>query len=174
MAEEIDVLDVIAGISETDRTFYTNIRYLDSATRNNVVSAHLRNTREALGLIRNYMDPPPMRTPVRAQRMVFNIPLTFDTSGNFFDPVPVYPSAQQIAAAVETRVTLSDTTCAICQEAVTLGTRIRHCGHSFHGTCIGQWFTLNPRCPVCRHDIRQFTQAPLQTSNDRSLHTDEE
>ena len=106
--------------------------------------------------------------------MVFNIPLTFDLSGNFFDPVAVYPTAQQVAAAVETRVPLTDTTCAICQETVALGTRLRHCGHCFHGTCIAQWFTLNTRCPVCRHDIRQFTQAPLQNSNDRSLHADQE
>jgi hypothetical protein len=170
MAEELDTLDVINALTHTERVFYSNMRYLDSATRNNVILAHQRNMRDALGILRSYIDPP-IRAPPRAQHMVFNIPLTFDGSGNFFDPVPVYPTAAQIANAVETRVAVADTTCAICQEAVTLGTRLRHCGHCFHGTCIAQWFTMSTRCPVCRHDIRQFTQTARQTNNDSSVHT---
>ena len=168
MAEELDALDVVNALTQTDRAFYSNMRYLDSATRNNVVLTHQRNTQMALNLVRTYMTPP----APRARHMVFNIPLTFDTSGNFFDPVPVYPTAAQIANAVDTRVTVQDTTCAICQEPVTLATRLRHCGHSFHGTCIAQWFSLNTRCPVCRHDIRQFTQTARQTNNDSGVHTD--
>lgn len=171
MSEEIDVLEVVHSLTLTDRQFYSNIRYLDSATRNNVVLAHERNTREALAVLRTYVEPPPpARNPRR--HMVFNIPLNIDLSGNFFDPVFVRPSAGVINAATETQVPVTNTMCSICQESVTSATRIRHCGHCFHGDCLSQWFTLNPRCPVCRHDIRELTNIGPQTPNDSGLHTD--
>lgn len=171
MSDEIDILEVVHSITLTDRQFYSNIRYLDSATRNNVVLAHERNTREALNILRLYLEPPPPRTQ-RARQMVFNIPLNIDLSGNFFDPVIVRPSQAVIDRATETNVPVVNTLCSICQESVTAATRIRHCGHCFHNDCVSQWFTMNPRCPVCRHDIRELTTAPLQPSNDSRLHTD--
>lgn len=167
MAEDLDTLDILYAMTQTDRTFYTNMRYLDSATRNNVVSLHERNTQLALGLIRSYMNPPPAQQQP-ARRILFNV----DLAGSFLDPVPIYPSAAQIAAAVETRVTVNDTMCAICQESVSLASRIRHCGHCFHGTCIASWFVMSARCPVCRYDIREFTQTPTNNTNDRSVHSD--
>jgi hypothetical protein len=57
---------------------------------------------------------------------------------------------------------------------VECATRIRHCGHCFHSGCIGEWFSMNPRCPVCRHDIRlQVAPVPPPNEGDR-LHSDEE
>ena len=167
MAEELDVLDVIHAITHTDRVFYSNIRYLDSATRNNVVTIHERNTQLALNTVRSFMNPPTQAA--RPRHMVFNIPL--DVAGSFLDPVPIYPSTEQIARAVETRIPVANTICTICQEPVTTATRIRHCGHCFHGNCIAPWFLMSSRCPVCRYDIREFTQTPTQTSNDSGVHT---
>jgi len=168
MAEEIDALDVINALTHTNRIFYSNVRYLDSATRNNVVTMHERNIQLALNTVRSYMNPP---APVaRPRQMVFNIPL----DAGFLDPVPVYPSPTQISNAVETRVPVTNTICTICQEAVTTATRIRHCGHCFHGNCIAPWFLMSARCPVCRYDIREFTQTPTQTTNDSGVHTDQE
>jgi hypothetical protein len=44
--------------------------------------------------------------------------------------------------------------CAICQDTMATSTRLTHCRHYFHHTCITQWFGTSVRCPVCRNDIR--------------------
>jgi len=170
MAEELDALHVINALTQTTRVFYSNVRYLDSATRNNVVTLHERNMQLALNTVRSYMNPP--APAPRPRQMVFNIPL--DAAAGFLDPVPIYPSPTQISNAVETRIPVTNTICTICQEAVTTATRIRHCGHCFHGNCIAPWFLMSARCPVCRYDIREFTQTPAQTTNDSGVHTDQE
>lgn len=164
------VLNVLRDILSTEESFYRITRFLDGRTRNHVVAAHLRNTNLMLSVLHTYMTRPQTQTT----RMVVNIPL--DISGNFFDPVPIVPTATQIRAATDTHVGVTDTVCSICQEPVTCATRIRTCGHCFHGSCIDQWLSMNPRCPVCRHDIRE----PLSTiqtdthNEDRSVHSDEE
>jgi hypothetical protein len=81
---------------------------------------------------------------------------------------------EQINAATETHIGVTNTVCAICQEGVTCATRLRECGHSFHGQCISEWFTMNTRCPVCRWDIRDLQPRHADTTNDRGVHTDEE
>jgi hypothetical protein len=146
-----DVLDILHEIFETERTFYQMYRFLDTNSRNHLLAAHMRNTSSALAILRIFMAQPQQTT------MVMNIPINLDASGNFFDPVPVVPTREQIAAATEThRGVPANTTCAICQDEVTCATRIRACGHNFHAACIDQWFQMNPRCPVCRHDIRDL------------------
>jgi hypothetical protein len=171
MSEDIDILEVVHSITLTDRQFYSNIRYLDSATRNNVILTHERNTREALSVLRNYLDPPPPRAPPRSQRIIVNVPLNLDLSGNnFYDPVFIRPTQAVINAATESQIPVVNTVCAICQDTVLSATRIRHCGHCFHGTCISQWFTINTRCPVCRHDIRELTDIQSQETNDSGVH----
>lgn len=167
MAEDRDVLDLLHEILETERAFYQVIRFLDSASRNHLVAAQMRNTNVALNLLRTYATTPPVAN------MVFNIPLGHnDASGNFFDPVPVVPTGEQIASAVERNVSVAETTCAICQENVTDATRIRACGHSFHDLCIMQWLGVNTRCPVCRHDVRNLQTAVRNVNNgeDRRVH----
>lgn len=172
--DEYTVLDAIHDVMETERTFHQTVRFLDSRTRNPIVAAQLRNTSVALEILRRYVAQPPTRTT-----MVMNIPLTLDASGNtFFDPVPVVPTREQLAAGTETHVDVpAGTVCAICQETVASATRIRQCGHMFHGECIGQWLQMNPRCPVCRHDVRDqrlLRRQPPPTNESRSVHSDEE
>lgn len=151
MSESPDVLDILRDILETERTFYQMFRFLDGGSRNQLLAAHMRNTSSTLALVRLFM------TQTQQTTMVMNIPLNIDLSGNFFDPVPVVPTRAQIVAATEThRGVPANTTCAICQDEVTCATRIRACGHNFHASCIDQWFQMNPRCPVCRHDIRDL------------------
>ena len=168
MSEERDVLDLIHEILENERAFYTIVRFLDGGTRNNLVAAHMRNTSVELALLRQYMTTSP--------NVTINIPLQgVDTSGNFFDPVPIVPTPAQIDAAVERHVGVpSETTCSICQESVNCATRIRHCGHCFHEACIREWFTQNPRCPMCRHDIRDLQSSRVIQTNaqSRSLYSD--
>lgn len=161
MSGERDVLDLLHEILENERAFYSIVRFLDGGTRNNLVAAHMRNTSGELALLRQFMTAPATVT--------LNIPIGgMDTSGNFFDPVPVVPTPAQIVAAVDRHVNIPDTNCAICQEAVTCATRIRACGHCFHHHCISQWFSMNTRCPVCRHDVRDLQRGNVNVNNAES------
>jgi hypothetical protein len=151
--EENTVLDVLHDIMESDRTFFNGVRFLGGQSRDALISMHMRNTNIALNTLRDQMRAaPPAATTTR---MVLNFPL--DVSGNaaFFDPVPIAPTRTQIDAGVDRHVGVTETVCSICQENVTCATRIRGCGHCFHDQCIQQWFTMNPRCPMCRHDVRE-------------------
>jgi len=174
--DEYTVLDAIRDLTMTDRAFFSMVRFLDGGSRNHIVAAHLRNTSFAFTILRTLATQP---TPVR-ESLVMNIPLNtlLDPSGNFMrsflDPVPVIPTRAQIAAATESHVNVTETNCAICQESVECATRIRHCGHAFHGQCINEWFTMNTRCPVCRHDIRDLQPGASSSNNDHRVHTNEE
>eukprot|EP00667_Euglena_gracilis_P022712 EG_transcript_25405 len=47
----------------------------------------------------------------------------------------------------------SDADCTVCfmpMPARSWVLRLRRCGHMFHSKCIGQWFLINPTCPLCR------------------------
>jgi hypothetical protein len=170
--EEYTPLTAIRDITETDRAFFSIVRFLDAPTRNHVVAAHLRNTSSALAVLYGVV----LQNRPRNTRFTVNIPLgVFDGSGNpFLEPVPVVATREQIAAGVETNAMMFDYNCAICQEPVTAATRIRACGHAFHAQCINQWFSINTHCPVCRHDIRDLNSTTSQSGNASSVHSDEE
>jgi hypothetical protein len=165
--EETTSMDVLREIFVTERAFYGIVRYLDPATRNHVVAAHLRNVNTALNVVRTQVERP--------TTMVMNIDLSGNALRNaFLDPVPVVATHEQIVSATENHVALpAGTACAICQEDVACATRLRACGHSFHSQCISQWLGMNTRCPVCRHDIR-LTNGPQNPPNEGdSMHPDE-
>lgn len=174
---EYTLLDAIRDITQTDRAFFNVIRFLDGNTRNHIVAAQLRNTSQAYQLLRTSM----LRTPP-SETMVMNIPLgqLLDPSGNFMrnflDPVPVIPTTGQIRMGTQiVTVAPPDTTCSICQEEITgVHTRMRHCSHSFHSQCISEWFTMNTRCPVCRHDVRDLRHDNDTTNNDNRVYPNEE
>jgi len=172
---EDSVLDLIRELTQTDRAFFSMIRFLDGNTRNHLVAAHMRNTSQAYALLRLYLSQ-----STRTESIVMNIPLNsiLDPSGNFMrnflDPVPVVPTRDQIVAATENHVGVTEQTCAICQEGVTCATRIRACGHCFHSQCIHEWFSMNTRCPICRHDIRDLRRGNTTTNNDNRVYSDEE
>jgi hypothetical protein len=91
-------------------------------------------------------------------------------NNNFSDPVAVVPTQQQIAASLE-NIESSTANCAICQDSINSGgCRIRQCGHVYHRACLLNWFSLNVRCPVCRHDIRENGQEDQASQT----HSDEE
>jgi hypothetical protein len=159
--EEVDVLDILNSHLQTERVLFSSLRFLEGGTRNHVLAAHMRNSSALLGILRTYQLQP-------ATRMVINIPM--DLSGNWMDPVPVVPTREQIAAATEQHVGV-DTTCSICQDSLTCATRIRACGHCFHGQCIQQWLSVNSRCPMCRHDLRTPV-ATTTNAQDSSVHAD--
>lgn len=174
---EYSMLDAIRDITLTDRAFFSMIRFLDGNTRNHIVAAQLRNTNQAYQLLRTYIIRPPVQDSV-----VMNIPLgnIFDPSGNFMrqfmEPVPVIATPAQVRSGTQIlTASTPDTTCSICQEDIVgTHTRIRACNHPFHSQCIREWFTMNTRCPVCRHDVRDLRPDNDTTTNDSRMHTDEE
>ncbi len=178
MNSEYSIFEAIRDITQTDRAFYSVVRFLEGNTRNHIVAAHMRNTSQLIALLRTSIVLE--QRPIRTENIVMNIPLNsiLDPSGNFLrtfmDPVVVVPTPEQIRAATEAHVRVVDTTCAICQDGVTCATRIRHCGHSFHPQCIGEWLTMNTRCPVCRHDVRDLRRGNDTTDNDNRVYSDEE
>lgn len=85
----------------------------------------------------------------------------------FLQPVPVRPTAEQIAENTTLGNLVSDTehACAICQDTLAPeqeGRKLNACGHWFHRGCIDTWLGTNVHCPVCRHDIRE----PLATNQE--------
>jgi len=82
-------------------------------------------------------------------------------SGSFLDDtVIVRPTPAQIEnnTTLRTATEHEDNNCAICQDPLEdrqLLCVINHCRHTFHETCIMQWFQQNVRCPTCRHDVRE-------------------
>jgi hypothetical protein len=190
--ESDPVLDTLCEILETDRNFFQTMRYLNNETRNLLAAQHMRNTNNAMALLREITAR--RREPVRQEegRIVLNIPLgmlldpsgnllTPDMPANFMEPVPIVPTRAQIDRAVDTHIHTDATTCSICQDTMTCAMQIRACGHMFHATCLEEWFTMNSRCPMCRHDIRDAPTHLRMPTRDRdsddeddSVHTDEE
>lgn len=73
------------------------------------------------------------------------------------------PSRENITNATETFIysvpsNSEPGTCPITLESFTEGEtlcKIKHCGHVFKDAALKRWFTRNPYCPSCRHDIRE-------------------
>lgn len=152
MDNNVGILDILDGFLHSERTFYQTVRILRETRREDIFETHQRNTAVLLGIIRSHMAA---ESPSYSVRYNVTIPPTLPTGWN--DPVVVHPSLEQIASATETTVPTDDSgNCAICQDSLTSpATRIRHCGHLFHTTCITEWFTRSVHCPNCRHDIRE-------------------
>ena len=85
---------------------------------------------------------------------------------NFFDSVNVTPNNQQINIATRNLMYCDimnpvNTSCPISLEPFIDSNRvtiIRHCRHIFNTESLSNWFRTNCRCPVCRYDIRDYTQ----------------
>ena len=78
----------------------------------------------------------------------------------FTDPVPVYPTLEQIEQATTMRMATArdeGSACSICQDNFASGQAIRkivQCGHEYHRGCIDTWLQSNVQCPICRYDVR--------------------
>jgi hypothetical protein len=154
MDNQVGILDTLDSLLQTERTFYQSVRILGANRAETVIETHQRNTAVLLGIIRSYMA---VESPLYSVRYNVTVPSTLPPGWN--DPIVVHATPDQILAATETSTPQDDSgNCAICQETLTTpATRIRHCGHSFHTTCISEWFTRSVHCPNCRHDIREWT-----------------
>jgi len=153
------IYDLIESLLEGRNNFLNSntIRAMPYNSRQSIVSQYLQNDIFLSSLVtRLYIDHiQNQRYPVTT--LQFNIP------ENFMDTVAVVPTALQISNSLQE--SSSSGNCAICQESISSnGSKIRQCGHSFHRSCILTWLSMNVRCPVCRHDIREEGQVD-QTSS---------
>ncbi len=92
-------------------------------------------------------------------------------TNNFYDPVMVVPTEEQINRAVSFTSYINavqslspenrPTTCPISMEPFEdthpVAT-IRHCGHIFNESYLRDWFRINVHCPLCRYDIRDYDE----------------
>lgn len=154
--EEIGQYVILNTMLETDRDVtLQGMRLLNSPFRENYLMLRERNraaTLQLLAFLARQSHPP--------QTVTMNIPLTIPA--NWDEPVRVIPSVTQLQSGVQRDVTITEpVTCSICQEEMGPNTshvsRLRSCGHHFHGDCINSWFLMSTRCPVCRNDIREST-----------------
>jgi len=145
------VISVVRDLLEADTIFFRLAVALPEPMRGRVIGNRARMTHDVLMLMRAILEP------IEPQRFVVNIPLGGTEwqvpSGNF-DDVPVVPTNTQLLVAFEHNVDVVDANCAVCQDTVSVGTRLRNCSHVFHRACITQWLGTSSRCPVCRDDVR--------------------
>jgi hypothetical protein len=141
-----ETLDMMNQVLRGNRELYAVLPHVRE-NRAQLLALHLRNNAAMLELLRTYMNPGRTVVTVRLNEATW-----------LDEAVPIVPTAQQLAAGTTRNVAMANATvCAICQETVASATRLTNCGHCFHAACVNEWFTQNPRCPVCRNDIRERT-----------------
>ena len=141
------VIAVVRDLIESDTAFFRVAAVMAEPQRSRIIANRSRMTQDILALMRHLVVP-----PTAQPRFVVNIPL--QQGHQDYDDVVVTPTQEQVANACEHDVVLDDTNCAICQDVLATGTRLRNCRHSFHRNCITNWFAMSVRCPVCRDDVR--------------------
>ena len=140
------VIAVIRDLLDSETTFFRAVVGISEPQRSRILANRSRMNHDILSLMRILIAPPQPH-----QRFVVNIP--FDITAPDFEPVHVTPSPAQLLEACEHDVNIEDGICAVCQDSVTSGTRLRNCLHAFHRECITNWFGMSVRCPVCRDDV---------------------
>lgn len=100
---------------------------------------------------------------------------------NNLQDVPVYPSQQQIDAAVSIYIYSNqdeennpNQRCPITMERFEVGDelyKIQYCNHIFKKNALTEWFNNNVRCPVCRYDIRDYSENNDISSNNLNNNT---
>ena len=154
-----DVMELLLLLARGRNEFFSNanIRLLNYPARTGLMTRYMNSESFMLELVnRLYTN--------HLYSGVANAVLTLAMPARFNDPVVVAPSQLQINAVLENHEN-PDSPCAICQEPITSGgARIRQCQHSYHRSCISNWFSMSVRCPVCRYDIREAGQTG-QTSS---------
>ena len=145
----------LAYQSLQDSYMNTMITLLQTQANQNTVSSRRRNSRISPSVRTAYFD-----------------------LGTLFSDVVVRPTQQQITRATR-EVPFSEiddpqnTRCPISQQDFSQNdtvTQIRHCGHIFYPDEISTWWERNVRCPVCRHDIREYRE---ETSRRNSFNEEE-
>jgi hypothetical protein len=157
------MLSVLEGYVDGRNSFLLRIlRSSPARNRHALLTKYLENEMLYVGLLsRVYQNH--LRNQLATAVLTITLP---ESQNSFNEPVPVVPTQEQIEAALEA-VDSTTTNCAICQDAISSGgCRIRFCGHVYHRVCLADWFCLNSRCPVCRHDIREDQEDQTQPASE--------
>ena len=140
------MLQVIREVINSRSIFFARTQYYQN--RDVLTQQIINQEKEIIDII---------RTIYRQRRMpiTISIPLNFP-GGAFDDPVPVFPTADQITnELIPLAPSSSPSVCSICQDSISSdGCQLRGCAHTYHTNCIRTWFSASVRCPVCRRDIR--------------------
>jgi hypothetical protein len=154
-----EYVNSVEGLIEGRNIFFTRtFNQFRPVERVSAYSQFMLNERMYLEVMFRILNQE-IRLSQATSQVVLNIP------SSFLDSVAVTASTQQIASALQS-LEGPHGNCAICQESIaSTGSRIRQCGHTYHGDCINNWFTMSVRCPVCRHDIREQAGPSGQTSS---------
>jgi hypothetical protein len=155
------MLDLLESMVDGRNAFFRGLNRISNSNRDGIISRYLLNDLIIMELA-NRVHQHYVRLQTGTTQLTFNLP------ANFLDPVQVSVTPAQIEAGTEILAEPpADTQCAICQDSVTVdATRIRHCHHVFHRTCLNTWFSMSVRCPVCRYDIRGTGQLSQTSSAD--------
>jgi Zinc finger, C3HC4 type (RING finger) len=152
--EHYTFLDVLGNQFLTDQALYAALRFLPAHTRREIVLRHMNSNTAIHALLAAYLRAEnTTRAPVN--QFTFSFPLDGSPPSDWDEPVVVALTDAQMSVATEPIEGLMDHTCAICQDEMGRGTRIRRCGHSFHSLCIRTWLGRSVYCPVCRADARE-------------------
>lgn len=108
----------------------------------------------------------------RSTRFSPSVRTAYFDLGTIFNDVIIRPTQQQITRATrEVQFNEIDqpqnTRCPISQQDFSQNdtvTQILHCGHIFYPNEINTWWERNVRCPVCRHDIREYREETSQSN----------
>lgn len=156
------IISVVRDLLEHETQFFRTAAIMQEPQRSRVLANHSRTTHEILSLLKHIVAPPQSQP-----RFVVNIPISRSATESLFEDVLVTPTAAQLTQACEHDVESESesSNCAVCQESILVGTRLRNCRHMFHRECIMDWFERSSRCPVCRDDIRvQRSEGPSEPS----------
>lgn len=143
------IISVVRDLLEHETQFFRSAAVMQEPQRSRVLANHSRTTHEILSLLKHIVAPAQTQP-----RFVVNIPIPRSATESLFEDVLVTPTASQLIQACEHDVESDSTNCAVCQESILIGTRLRNCRHMFHRECIMDWFGRSSRCPVCRDDVR--------------------
>jgi len=112
------------------------------------------------------MEPIPLLFPEEnnafTQGMLNLLNVGIRGTGGLYQDVEVAPTTEQITTGSETRAAAdvsAETVCAICMDHGNEETawRVLRCSHMYHADCIDMWFQNHVACPVCRTDIRTYS-----------------
>jgi len=127
---------------------------------------------------RRRLRRPRSRPPTIPFRLPNLVPTTTETeliNTSYDSPVRIRPSVRQIRNATEVIIYSQlpqDTRDIQSRCPIDIGNfspedavlRIRHCGHIFREMNLRQHFRRNPRCPLCRFDIRDYVASSSNSS----------